>query len=61
MSQGAGGENDLYMTYTFEWVLEEGTSEVAQAESRKQQTAMSKVAVESTIEVMRRLATEGKI
>ena len=62
VSQGAGEQGvDLYMTYTFEWVLPEGTSEEEQQEALKKQEGMAKVAVESTIEVMRRLAGEGKI
>ena len=62
VSQGAGGEEDLYMTYTFEWLHpelegdEEGLAEKGRAEQK-----MSKAAVESTIEVMRRLVDEGKV
>ena len=62
VSQGAGGEDDLYMTYTFEWLHpelegdEEGLAEKGRAEQK-----MSKAAVESTIEVMRRLVSEGKV
>jgi Domain of unknown function (DUF1857) len=63
VSQGKGGDKDLYMTYTFEWLHPElegkGEDELARQWEKEQETA--KRGVESTIEVMRRLATEGKI
>ena len=62
VSQGAGGEEDLYMTYTFEWLLPdlEGDDK-ALAEKRVQQQKMSQSAVEGTITIMRKLISEGKI
>ncbi len=62
VSQGAGGEEDLYMTYTFEWLHPElEGDERGLAEKGRAEQAMSKKAVESTIEVMRRLVSEGRV
>ncbi|ETN38946.1 uncharacterized protein HMPREF1541_06988 [Cyphellophora europaea CBS 101466] len=62
ISQGAGGETDLYMTYTFEWQHPELKGDAAGlAEKKKGEEAMAKKAVESTIEVLRELVQNGKI
>lgn len=62
VSQGKGGEDDLYMTYTFEWLHPElEGDEKGLAEKKVTEEKMAQTAVESTIEVMRRLAKEGKI
>ncbi|KPI45573.1 uncharacterized protein AB675_702 [Cyphellophora attinorum] len=62
VSQGSGEQGvDLFMTYSFEWVLPEGVSAEEQEEKRKGQEKMAKVAVESTIEIMRGMAREGKL
>ena len=62
VSEGAKGEEegDLNMTYTFEWMLGH-ESEESVKEKRVKQRGMAKMAVESTIEVMRKLAAEGKL
>lgn len=62
ISQGAGGDMDLYMTYTFQWLhpeVEAGSPKVA--ELQKTYTGMAKMAVEKSIESIRRLVGEGKI
>lgn len=62
ISQGAGGEEDLYMTYTFEWLHPElEGDEQGLQEKRKGQEQMAKMAVEGTITVMRELAEKGTI
>ncbi|KAI9053724.1 hypothetical protein LZ554_002675 [Drepanopeziza brunnea f. sp. 'monogermtubi'] len=57
VSEGADGE--LYMTYIFEWRhpgMKEEELEALKAKERK----MSQMAVEGTIEAMRKLVSEGK-
>jgi hypothetical protein len=64
VSEGAGGEGkgDLYMTYAFDWVHKELEGDEKALEERKaQEKKMAKVAVESTIEVMRRMVRDGTI
>jgi hypothetical protein len=62
LSRGAGGESDLYMTYTFEWLHPElEGDEAGLKEKRTKEEAMSKLAVESTIKVMRELVENGRI
>ncbi|GLI80021.1 hypothetical protein PoHVEF18_008369 [Penicillium ochrochloron] len=60
VSEGAEGE--LYLTYIFEWrhpeLDAEGEESVAVL---KRQKGMSRLAVEGTIQVLRRLVEEGKI
>lgn len=60
VSQGAAGEEDLYMTYTFEW-LHPGMDEAGLKEKKKAEEAMAQKAVESTIQVMRELVQKGTI
>ncbi|KAK5651850.1 hypothetical protein OQA88_11619 [Cercophora sp. LCS_1] len=63
ISQGPSGEEtDLYMTYVFEWRVpgvEAGSEEATKLEEKFKGTA--KIAVESSIETIRRLVGEGKI
>ena len=50
------------MTYTFQWIrpgLEAGSKEAAEA--FKQYQAMSKMAVDKSIEAIRRLVGEGQL
>jgi hypothetical protein len=62
ISEGKGGKEDLYMTYSFEWLHPElDGDEKGLAEQKVKEEKMAQTAVESTIEVMRRLANEGKI
>ena len=62
VSQGVGGEEDLYMTYTFEWLHPElEGDEEGLAKKREMQQKMSREAVESTIKVMRKMVSEGKV
>lgn len=62
VSEGAGGEKDLYMTYTFEWLHPELESDEGGLKKRLEtEKAMSKMAVEGTIKVIRELVTSGKI
>jgi hypothetical protein len=62
ISQGAGGEEDLYMTYSFEWLHPEAEGDEEKVkEKRKPLEEMAKKAVEGTIEVMRELAEKGTI
>ncbi|KAJ9602366.1 hypothetical protein H2200_013221 [Cladophialophora chaetospira] len=61
ISQGAGkaGE-DLYMTYTFEW-LHPDSDEKALQEFREKEIKMAKMAVDETIRVMREMVKDGRI
>ena len=62
ISEGAGGAEDLYMTYTFEWLhpeLEGKEDEMNAALQREK--AMAKTAVENTIRVMREMVEDGRI
>ncbi|KAK0610639.1 hypothetical protein B0T17DRAFT_500206 [Bombardia bombarda] len=63
VSQGASGEEaDLVMTYIFEWRhpgVEEGSDKARELLEGHRETA--KMAVESSIETIRRLVKEGKI
>ncbi|KAK3319856.1 hypothetical protein B0T19DRAFT_478898 [Cercophora scortea] len=63
ISQGPTGEpDDLFLTYIFEWRypgLEEGSEQLKALEERNKTTA--KMAVESSIETIRRMVAEGKI
>ena len=62
ISQGGRGEQDFYMTYTFEWMHPECEGDTEALEkSRQKEEAMAKTAVESTIKVMRELVESGKI
>ena len=62
ISQGAGGDEDIYMTYTFEWLHPEleGKEDELKATHEKEK-AMAQKAVESTIEVMRKMVNDGRI
>ena len=62
ISQGAGDESDMYMTYTFEWLHPEieGNKDQLAAVYKKEQ-AMAQKAVESTIDVMREMVKSGKL
>lgn len=59
VSEGADGE--LYLTYIFEWRHPELEGEEESATVLKREKGMSRLAVEGTIEVLRRLVEEGKI
>jgi len=63
VSQGPSGEaGDLFMTYVFEWRhpgVEAGSEQAGEMEAKHKATA--KMAVESSIETIRRLVSEGKI
>lgn len=63
ISNGPSQEpTDLYMTYAFQWLhpeIEEGSKEVQ--EKSKSYKAMSKMAVDKSIEAIRRLVDEGQI
>ena len=62
VSQGAGGETDLYMTYTFEWLHPELEGDEEGLRKKKAgEEAMAQKAVESTIQVMRELVQNGRI
>lgn len=62
ISEGAnGGDDDLYLTYQFEWFMAEGTPEETQRENIKKWKAMAKTAVEKTLEVVRGMVGEGKL
>ncbi|EXJ96280.1 hypothetical protein A1O1_01406 [Capronia coronata CBS 617.96] len=62
ISQGAQGDKDLYMTYTFEWLHPECEGdEAALAAKREKEWAMAKTAVEKTLEVMREMVKDGRI
>ncbi len=61
VSQGAGTEGeDLYMTYSFEWLLP-GSDEKDLQEKKPGQIKMAKMAVEETIRVMREMVKDGRI
>ncbi|KAK0649087.1 duf1857 domain-containing protein [Cercophora newfieldiana] len=63
VSQGPSGEpSDLFMTYVFEWRhpgVEAGSEQAGKMEAQHKTTA--KMAVESSIETIRRLVSEDKI
>jgi hypothetical protein len=59
VSEGADGE--LYLTYIFEWRHPEIEGEEDSVAVLKREKGMSRLAVEGTIEVLRRLVEEGKI
>ncbi|KAK5075998.1 hypothetical protein LTS08_002507 [Lithohypha guttulata] len=59
ISDGAGGQ--LYMTYQFEWFMAEDTPVEKQQENIKKWEAMSKTAVESSIDKIRELVVGGKL
>ncbi|RMZ83005.1 hypothetical protein DV737_g1763, partial [Chaetothyriales sp. CBS 132003] len=62
ISQGAGGSEDLYMTYTFEWQHPELEGKDEELKKKyEQEEALAKVAVESTIKVMREMVKDGRI
>ncbi|KIW96697.1 uncharacterized protein Z519_02088 [Cladophialophora bantiana CBS 173.52] len=63
VSQGQGAEGeDLYMTYTFEWLHPECEGDVKALEEKKQkETKIAKMAVEETIRVMREMVKDGRI
>lgn len=63
VSEGPGGtEQDLQMTYVFEWKhpnISAGTAEEQQAVEKSR--IMAKMAVNSTIESLRKLAIAGEL
>jgi hypothetical protein len=62
ISEGAGGEADLYMTYMFEFALphiEEGSEDAEKEEKRLK--GMAKGAVESSIDAIREMVKDGRI
>ncbi|KAE9968403.1 hypothetical protein BLS_005886 [Venturia inaequalis] len=63
ISDGPSGEpNDLFLTYSFEWKhpnVEAGSAEAEQVQAKHKKTA--KMAVDSTIETIRRMAKEGSL
>ncbi|USP76743.1 hypothetical protein yc1106_04017 [Curvularia clavata] len=63
VSDGAsGGPEDLHMTYVFEFRLPEVKEGTAEAEKELQRLkGMAKVAVESSINVIRQMVKDGKI
>ena len=61
ISQGAGEEGeDLYMTYSFEW-LHPGSDEKEMQEFKQKERKMAQMAVESTIQIMREMVKDGRI
>ncbi|CAJ2500317.1 Uu.00g031700.m01.CDS01 [Anthostomella pinea] len=62
VSHGPGGEGDLMMTYVFEWrypVVEAGSVEAK--ELGEKHLKMAKMAVEGSIDTIRRFVKDGKI
>ncbi|KAK8180390.1 hypothetical protein IWZ00DRAFT_562869 [Phyllosticta capitalensis] len=63
ISKGAGGDDDLYLTYIFEWrhpeLSADATDEIAQL--RAKYDGMAKMAVEKSIESIRKMVAEGVI
>ncbi len=62
ISEGAGGADDLYMTYMFEFSLpdiKEGSEELEK--ERQRLKAMAKMAVEKSIETIREMVKDGRI
>ena len=56
-----GGDGDLYMTYTFEWLHPDLEGNDAGLEhTRQKEAAMAKVAVENTIIAMREMVGDGR-
>jgi hypothetical protein len=63
VSEGPGGEGDLYLTYRFTWVhaeLEEGDIEGLN-EERKRKVELARKTVEGTIGKMREMAGKGEV
>jgi len=57
-----GSDGGLYMTYTFEWLHPECEGDPKALEEKKEkERKMAKVAVESTIQVMREMVKDGRI
>lgn len=54
-----GPDDELYLTYTFEWV-HEGLDDEALAEKRVGEEKMAKHSVESTITAMREMVSDGR-
>lgn len=63
ISDGPSGEpSDLYMTYAFQWLHPDVEAGGAKAEElMKGHKATAKMAVDKSIEAIRRLVNEGKI
>lgn len=63
ISDGPSGEpNDLFLSYSFEWKhpnVEAGSAEAEQFQAKHKKTA--KMAVDSTIATVRRMAKEGTL
>jgi len=58
----SGSDTDLYMTYIFEWKhpdIEAGSSEAAELQTKHK--AMAKMAVDNSIESIRRFVKDGVI
>ncbi|KIW05600.1 hypothetical protein, variant [Verruconis gallopava] len=60
VSQGPGGPEDLCMTYTFQY-LHPGASDEEIKELTEKRAKMSKMAVEGTIEAIRKMVQDGRI
>lgn len=60
VSQGAGGEHDLYLTYTFEW-LHDGATPDQLAAFKEKEWKVATMAVEKTIQVIREMVKDGRI
>lgn len=63
VSDGPSGEvEDMYMTYTFSWLhpeLKDGDPKIQEVTQRSK--AMAKMAVEGSIDTVRRLVKEGRL
>ncbi|KAK8158740.1 hypothetical protein IWX90DRAFT_482159 [Phyllosticta citrichinensis] len=63
ISTGAGGQDDLYLTYIFEWrhpeLSADASDEIAKLQAKHD--AMAKMAVEKSIESIRKMVAEGVI
>lgn len=62
VSRGSGGEDDLYMTFTFEWHhpdVAEGSEEHRQLEQKYWN--MASAVVPHTIDVTRQMVRDGEI
>lgn len=59
MSDSADGQ--LYMTYQFEWLMDESTPPETQKENKQKWEKMAHMAVDSSIVAIRKMVEDGRI
>lgn len=56
-----GANDELFLTYQFEWYMEKGTPAETQEANIKKWKNMSKVSVEHSVDVIREMVKDGRI